>query len=94
MPEPTDYDDALQGKNKKIKILMTELEVSSKMEESIAEFSAHILVTLQTLDRDNVVLKERLLTLTQEMEDATQKMNEMAEDLGSAQVKSIEYKGY
>lgn len=26
--ESTDYDDALQGKNKKIKILMTELEVS------------------------------------------------------------------
>ena len=28
--ESTDHDDALQGKNKKIKILMTELEVSLK----------------------------------------------------------------
>lgn len=41
-----------------------------------------------------MVLKERLTTLTQEMEDATEKMNEMAEELGSAQIKSIEYKGY
>ncbi|OAD55251.1 hypothetical protein WN48_05217 [Eufriesea mexicana] len=71
MPESTEYDDALQGKNRKIKILMTELE---------------------TLERDNVVLKERLITLSQEMEDATHKMNEMAEDLSSAQIKSVEYK--
>ncbi|KAK1134937.1 hypothetical protein K0M31_007703 [Melipona bicolor] len=69
--ESTDHDDALQGKNKKIKILMTELE---------------------TLERDNLVLKERLTTLTQEMEDATYKMNEMTAQLNSTQIKSLEYK--
>ncbi|CAL7934044.1 unnamed protein product [Xylocopa violacea] len=71
MPEGSDYDDALQGKNKKIKILMTELE---------------------SLEKDNSILKERLTTLMQEMEDATQKMDEMTEELSSARVKSVEYK--
>ncbi|XP_017893114.1 centrosomal protein of 290 kDa [Ceratina calcarata] len=71
MSESTEYDDALQGKNKKIKILVTELE---------------------SLENDNLILKERLTTLTREMEDATVKMNEMAEELSSARVKSVEYK--
>lgn len=46
------------------------------------------------MERDNIVLKERLTILTQEMEDATQKMNEMTEELGSAYVKCTEFKGY
>ncbi|KOC58823.1 Centrosomal protein of 290 kDa [Habropoda laboriosa] len=71
MSEGPDYDDALQGKNKKIKILMSELEA---------------------LEKDNLILKERLSTLTEEMEDATQTMNEMTEELGSTRVKSVEYK--
>ncbi|XP_076389728.1 centrosomal protein 290kDa [Megachile rotundata] len=69
--ESTEHDDVLQKKNKKIKILMTELE---------------------TMEKDNIVLKESLTLLTQEMEDATQKMNEMTEELSSAYVKSTEFK--
>lgn len=92
--ESTDYDDALQGKNKKIKILMTELEVSFKWNKILLECSVYIFVISQTFERDNLVLKGRLTTLTQEMEDATYKMNEMTEELSSAQIKSIEYKGY
>lgn len=42
--ESTDYDDALQGKNKKIKILMTELEVSFKWNKILLECSVYIFV--------------------------------------------------
>ncbi|XP_054003238.1 centrosomal protein of 290 kDa isoform X1 [Hylaeus anthracinus] len=71
IPESTDYNDELQGKNKKIKILMTELE---------------------SLEKENVILKEQLTTLTLEMEDATQKMNEMTGELSSSQMKFTEYR--
>lgn len=47
----------------------------------------------QNLDKENEILKEQLTTLRDEMEDATEKMNEMTEELHSAQVKAIEYKG-
>lgn len=36
--ENTDYDDVLQGKNKKIKILMTELEVSLDRENNEKQY--------------------------------------------------------
>ncbi|XP_033329753.2 centrosomal protein 290kDa isoform X1 [Megalopta genalis] len=47
---------------------------------------------LESLEKDNIILKEQLTTLTQEMEGATDKMNEMTEELCSTQIKSIEYK--
>ncbi|XP_076288209.1 centrosomal protein 290kDa [Lasioglossum baleicum] len=47
---------------------------------------------LESLEKDNAILKEQLTTLTQEMRDATQKMNEMTEELSSVQIKSVEYK--
>lgn len=47
----------------------------------------------QNLDKENEILKEQLTTLRDEMEDATEKMNEMTEELCSAQVKAVEYKG-
>lgn len=72
---------------------MTELEVSLDRENREKQYF-DIFIISQNTERDNMVLKERLTTLTQEMEDATEKMNEMAEELNSAQIKSIEYKGY
>jgi len=45
------------------------------------------------LDKENEILKEQLTTLKDEMEDATEKMNEMTEELRIAQIKAVEYKG-
>ncbi|XP_014478395.1 PREDICTED: centrosomal protein of 290 kDa isoform X2 [Dinoponera quadriceps] len=50
------------------------------------------MVELETLDKENEILKERLTTLKDEMEDATEKMNEMTEELRSTQIKDAEYK--
>lgn len=72
---------------------MTELEVSLDRENREKQYF-DIFIISQNTERDNMVLKERLTTLTKEMKDATEKMNEMAEELNSAQIKSIEYKGY
>lgn len=52
-----------------------------------------LLFIFQNLDKENEILKEQLTTLRDEMEDATEKMNEMTEELSSAQVKTVEYKG-
>lgn len=52
-----------------------------------------MLFIFQSLDKENEILKEQLTTLRDEMEDATEKMNEMTEELRSAQVKAVEYKG-
>ncbi|XP_076656438.1 centrosomal protein 290kDa [Halictus rubicundus] len=46
---------------------------------------------LESLEKNNAILKEQLTTLTQEMRDATQKMNEMTEELSLVQIKSVEY---
>ncbi|XP_078036495.1 centrosomal protein 290kDa isoform X1 [Augochlora pura] len=59
-------------------------DMNSKMKLLMSE--------LESLENDNVILKEQLTTLTQEMEVATDKMNEMTEELRSTQIKSIEYK--
>lgn len=48
---------------------------------------------LQSLDKENEILKGRLATLKDEMEDATEKMNEMTEELRSIQIRDAEYKG-
>jgi len=45
------------------------------------------------LDKENEILKEQLTTLKDEMEDATEKMNETTEELRIAQIKAVEYKG-
>jgi len=45
------------------------------------------------LDKENEILKEQLTILKNEMEDATEKMNEMTEELRTAQIKTVEYKG-
>lgn len=45
------------------------------------------------MDKENEILKGRLTTLKDEMEDATEKMNEMTEELRSTQIKTGEYKG-
>lgn len=45
------------------------------------------------MDKENEIVKDQLTTLKDEMEDATEKMNEMTEELRSAQIKAVEYKG-
>lgn len=45
------------------------------------------------MDKENEILKRQLTTLKDEMEDATEKMNEMTQELNSTQVKVTEYKG-
>lgn len=45
------------------------------------------------MDKENEILKRRLTTLKDEMEDATEKMNEMTQELHSTQIKITEYKG-
>lgn len=45
------------------------------------------------MDKENKIFKEQLTTLKDEMEDVTEKMNEMTEELRSAQIKAVEYKG-
>lgn len=45
------------------------------------------------MDKENGILKGRLTTLKDEMEDATEKMNEMSEELRSTQIRDAEYKG-
>lgn len=45
------------------------------------------------MDKENEILKGRLATLKDEMEDATEKMNEMTEELRSIQIRDTEYKG-
>lgn len=45
------------------------------------------------MDKENSILKGRLATLKDEMEDATEKMNEMTEELRSAQIRDAEHKG-
>ncbi|XP_011632581.1 centrosomal protein of 290 kDa-like [Pogonomyrmex barbatus] len=47
---------------------------------------------LENLDKENEILKRQLTTLKDEMEDATEKMNEMTEELRSTQIKAVEYK--
>lgn len=47
----------------------------------------------QSLDKENEILKKRLMTLKDEMEDATEKMNEMTQELHSTHIKVTEYKG-
>ncbi|XP_019698378.1 centrosomal protein of 290 kDa isoform X2 [Harpegnathos saltator] len=51
-----------------------------------------LMLELENLDKENDVLKERLITLKDEMEDATEKMNGMTEELRSTQIKIAEYK--
>ncbi|XP_012225384.2 centrosomal protein of 290 kDa [Linepithema humile] len=51
-----------------------------------------LMIELQGLDKENENLKERLTTLKDEMEDATEKMNEMTEELCSTQIKAVECK--
>ncbi|XP_035723608.1 centrosomal protein of 290 kDa-like isoform X1 [Vespa mandarinia] len=51
-----------------------------------------LLTELEGLDRENIILKERLGMLKEEMEDATERMNEMTDGLSSAQSKVLEYK--
>ncbi|XP_032687965.1 centrosomal protein of 290 kDa-like isoform X2 [Odontomachus brunneus] len=50
------------------------------------------MIELESLDKENSILKGRLTTLKDEMEDATEKMNEMTEELRSAQIRDAEYK--
>lgn len=45
------------------------------------------------MDKENEILKGQLTTLKDEMEDATEKMNEMSEELRSTQIRDAEYKG-
>lgn len=45
------------------------------------------------MDKENEILRGRLTTLKEEMEDATEKMNEVTEELHSTQIKTVEYKG-
>ncbi|XP_015188923.1 PREDICTED: centrosomal protein of 290 kDa isoform X2 [Polistes dominula] len=47
---------------------------------------------LEGLDRENIILKERLEMLKDEMEDATERMNEMTDELSCAQSKVLQYK--
>ncbi|XP_029679653.1 centrosomal protein of 290 kDa-like isoform X1 [Formica exsecta] len=51
-----------------------------------------LMVELEGLDKENEILKRRLTTLKDEMEDATEKMNEMTQELHSTQIKVTEYK--
>ncbi|KAL0133342.1 hypothetical protein PUN28_000825 [Cardiocondyla obscurior] len=51
-----------------------------------------LMAELENLDKENEIFKEQLSTLRDEMEDATEKMNEMTEELHSAHVASIEHK--
>lgn len=61
--------------------------------KNYSRVSLLLVFIFQNLDKENEILKEQLTTLRDEMEDATEKMNEMTEELGSAQVKTVEYKG-
>lgn len=45
------------------------------------------------MDKENEILKRQLTTLKDEMEDATEKMNDMTQELHSTQRKITEYKG-
>ncbi|XP_072743789.1 centrosomal protein of 290 kDa isoform X2 [Anoplolepis gracilipes] len=51
-----------------------------------------LMVELEGLDKENEILKRQLMTLKDEMEDATEKMTEMTQELHSTQVKLTEYK--
>lgn len=76
---------------------MAELEVSVFNKgidsKNNSRFSLLSLLIFQNLDKENEIFKEQLTTLKDEMEDATEKMNEMTEELRSAQIKVVEYKG-
>lgn len=75
---------------------MAELEVSvfnKGIDNKNNRFSLLSLLIFQNLDKENKIFKEQLTTLKDEMEDVTEKMNEMTEELRSAQIKAVEYKG-
>lgn len=76
---------------------MTELEVSiynkSVYDKNDNRVSLLLHYIFQNLDKENEIVKDQLTTLKDEMEDATEKMNEMTEELRSAQIKAVEYKG-
>ncbi|KAL6449070.1 hypothetical protein ACFW04_000642 [Cataglyphis niger] len=50
------------------------------------------MIELEDLDKENEILKRQLTTLKDEMEDATEKMNEMTQELHSTQRNITEYK--